>query len=90
VAVGVEAQAAPEARFGPELIHWRAFQKSDEPAMRVLQFPEHAGEWQSRLSLRHLSIECVDAAVRDGVSRRLLTFEKKRKMLQRLLFPSVT
>jgi len=55
--------------------------------MGIVPLPQHLGERQVPLLLRRLSVEGIDAAVRDGIPLWLLAREDERQMRQRLLFP---
>ena len=87
MAVCIEPQATPEARLPRELLFGRALDIIDEPAVGVVSLPQHFGKRQVPLLLRHLGVEGIDAAVRDGIPRWLPAVEDERQMLQRLLFP---
>ncbi len=76
-----------EARVADEVMFGRDLYEVDEPAVGVVQLPQHLGEREAFFLLRHPGVERVDAAVGYGVPRWLAALEDERQVLQRLLFP---
>jgi hypothetical protein len=86
MAVGIEPQAMPEARFLSKMLFGHAVQVVEEPTVHFLQVPQDLEERQVPFLFRHLRIEGIDAAELD-VSRRSASGENERQILQRLLLP---
>ena len=87
VAVGVEAQAMAEGRFGAELFFRHAGDVGSETSMRILKVPSDLRQSQTSPLLRHNSIAAIDSAMGDGISRQLVAFENCGYVLERFLLP---
>jgi hypothetical protein len=88
VTVGIETQAMAEGRFGTELFFRDAVDVDRELAMSIFKVLSDLRQSQASLLLRHDSIEAVDSAMCDGVSRRLAPLENRWEVFERFLLPS--
>src|SRR5258705_1704611 len=81
VPVRVEAQTPGKSRVGKQRVPRRSLDALDHTPMSPPLLREYLGERQGRLLRRHQRIEGVDAAIHNGIARRLPAFEDPRQML---------
>ena len=87
VTVGIEPESMSKRCIRAEFDLRHAFDKVDQAAMRVFEFPSNLLQAKTTLLFGHDLIEGVNTAVCNGVSRWLAAFENGGQVLERFLLP---